>query len=94
MISVRKFMRYLKPSNGVERCECCAQPKVCACCGGAEAIRPHSMWHGQDIICRPCFIVWYDSGKTDPAQIGEESLRLKAEGKFPWAAKQPPSEPE
>jgi hypothetical protein len=46
-----------------------------------------SHWHGTP-ICSPCFIVWYDPDEdidnTDPAQVGALSLKLKAQGKFPW----------
>ncbi len=62
----------------------------CSACGGTDHIRPSSPWHAPHIICNPCLIVWYDMGITDPEQVGAESLRLKAAGKFPWTGKYTP----
>lgn len=64
----------------------------CSACGGTEHLRG-SMWHGDQPICRPCFMVWYDPpGKgpfdhTDPAAVGALSLEMKAQGKWPWVGK-------
>ena len=62
----------------------------CSACEGVEFLRPYSPWH-QIPICSPCFMVWYDGplnsmDPTDPKQVGAVSLKLKAEGKFPWDA--------
>lgn len=61
--------------------------EVCSACGGSEHLR-HSPWHGDEPICKPCFMVWYDLptniDTTSPAAVGAESLRLKALGKWPW----------
>lgn len=47
-----------------------------------------SHWHGENLICRPCFMVWYDPDEdidsTDPKAVGRLSLKLKKLGKFPW----------
>lgn len=61
---------------------------ICSACGGTEQLRNGSHWHGTP-ICTPCFIVWYDympsaDDATDPVKVGAVSLKLKAEGKFPW----------
>jgi len=59
----------------------------CSACGGSKHLRT-SMWHGDQFICKPCFMVWYDPDRdidvTDPKAVGKESLRLKALGQFPW----------
>ena len=59
----------------------------CASCGGTKWLRT-SMWHEPSLICRPCFMVWYDPDEAidcaDPAVVGALSLKLKAAGKYPW----------
>jgi len=65
-------------------------PLTCSACGGSEYLRPYSPWH-RIPICRPCFIVWYDPDEnidvTDPKEVGRLSLKLKAQGKYPWDEK-------
>lgn len=59
----------------------------CSACGGTRFLR-HSPWHGDQPICSPCMIIWYDPpmelDRTDPEAIGELSRRLKAAKKWPW----------
>ena len=64
-----------------------ARKKKCSACGGTDFLRPGSMWTGKHIICSPCFMVFYDSGETNPVKVGIESMELKAAGKFPWVGK-------
>jgi len=56
---------------------------TCSCCGGWGHMRPYSPWHHTP-ICKPCFMIWYDSGLTDPKEIGELSMLLKRQGLYPW----------
>lgn len=48
------------------------QPKpICAACQREVDYVRGSMWHGEDKICRECFIEWYDGhGSTNPVEIG------------------------
>lgn len=62
----------------------------CSACNGTQFLR-HSPFHGAEPICRPCFMVWYDYGATEPAKVGEISMRLKAERKFPWTGEYAPT---
>ena len=55
----------------------------CSACGRTEDLR-HSPFHGEHIICRPCFMIWYDYGVTDPNELGKLSHKLEREGKFPF----------
>lgn len=64
---------------------------VCLACGGGEHLKMRSPWHSAP-ICEPCFCIWYDSGETSAAKIGEESRRLKAEGSYPWTGQYAPEE--
>lgn len=73
---------------------------TCSACGGTEHLRG-SPWHGSNLICGPCFAVWYDPDEaidqTSPAEVGRLSLKLKAAGKPPWTgryAPKPPAEPD
>lgn len=56
---------------------------ICSACGGTKHVRPGSPWHDTP-ICKPCFMVWYETGETDPVLVGLESLKLKHLKKFPW----------
>lgn len=60
----------------------------CGACGGTEYLRPFSFWHSTP-ICWPCFMIWYDPDEpidvTKPEAVGRLSLKLKAEGKWPWS---------
>jgi hypothetical protein len=62
------------------------EPK-CTACGGTKFLRG-SPWHGEHLICGPCFMVWYDPDEdidqTDPKAVGALSLKLKAAGRWPW----------
>jgi hypothetical protein len=46
------------------------------------------MWHEPNLICIPCFHVWYDPDEpidgSDPQQVGALSNKLRAQGKYPW----------
>jgi hypothetical protein len=68
--------------------------KTCSACGGTDHLRT-SFWHEPQMICLPCFLVWYDPNKdidtSDPKAVGRESLRLKALGEYPWTGKYAPS---
>ena len=66
----------------------------CSACGGTEHLRPGSPWHGDKVICNPCFMVWYETGITDAIKLGVESLRLKAVGRFPWNGRFAPKDKE
>lgn len=60
----------------------------CSACGGSEHMGI-SFWHGGKLpICGPFFMVWYDPDEaidqTDLKAVGALSLKLKAQGKFPW----------
>ena len=59
----------------------------CSACGGTKFLKPHSWWTGQHVICHPCFMVFYESGETNPAKVGLESMELQAAGEFPWIGK-------
>lgn len=84
MISVKTLVKSL----------CRKAPELlCECCRGSEHLGAVPPIMGGDrlgttptrrAICSPCFSVWYDSGITDSEELGKESLRLKALGKFPW----------
>ncbi len=64
---------------------------TCSACGGSEFLRG-SPFHGQNLICKPCFMVWYEGGtlngqqidQTNAKEVGALSLHLKALGRFPW----------
>jgi hypothetical protein len=62
----------------------------CSACGGTKHLR-ESLFHGANLICSPCFMVWYDPDEIidqrDPAQVGRLSLKLKAARRFPWNGK-------
>jgi len=70
--------------------------KQCSACGGTQHLRG-SVFHGEHPICRPCFMVWYDPDEcidqTDPKAVGALSLKLKAQGKFPWVGEYAPDSP-
>lgn len=55
----------------------------CSACDGEKFLR-HSPWHGPFAICKPCFLLWYETGIRKPKKLGKVSRKLKAEGKFPW----------
>lgn len=52
------------------------------------------MWHEPHLICKPCFTIWYDPpfeiDVTSPEAVGALSLKLKAEGKYPWVGEYAP----
>jgi recombinational DNA repair protein (RecF pathway) len=50
--------------------------KHCECCGERGLHKGCALLHGR-IICRRCISVWYDSGLTNPAEIGVESKRWR-----------------
>ena len=52
----------------------------CEACGGTKYLSDNP----QVTLCQPCFMVWYDTGIRTQKELGEESLRLKAAGQFPW----------
>jgi hypothetical protein len=62
----------------------------CSACGasGDEVRLRSSMWHEPNLICIPCFHVWYDPDEpidcSDPEQVGALSNKLRAQGKYPW----------
>lgn len=68
----------------------------CSACGGNEHLR-RSAYHGEQPICTPCFMVWYDPpgtepfDHTDPKQVGALSLEMKAQGKWPWVGAYAPA---
>lgn len=51
---------------------------VCSACGATENLRS-SLWHTPLMICRPCFLVWYDPpvaiDRTSPDEVGKLSRR-------------------
>lgn len=56
----------------------------CAACRGHPHLTVAPILGGKIIICTPCMMLWYDTGETDPARLGAESLRRHACGKWPW----------
>lgn len=38
---------------------------ICGCCRREVDYVRASMWHGEDRICRECFIEWYDPSRDD-----------------------------
>ncbi len=75
--------------------------RECDACGGTEHVR-QSYWHGEQYICVPCFLVWYDPpgpafhiiDQTDPKAIGVLSNKLKAAGRWPWTGRYKPEDEE
>lgn len=67
-----------------------ADAPVCSACGGEKFLRPSSPWHAPHLICKPCFMVWYDPPGVDPIdvtkpdEVGRLSLEMKAKGEWPW----------
>ena len=50
----------------------------CDCCGVPSSYRRGSIWHGQHLICKACFYIWYDpnwADPTKPASIRKERLK-------------------
>lgn len=72
----------------------------CECCDGTERLRgvPLIMASHEDggravdgsegppqrAICSWCFAIWYDCGICDPAEIGREHKKRRANGQFPF----------
>lgn len=52
----------------------------CSCCIAG---------HEGDRLCRKCFMLWYDSGVTEPPVLAREARWRKAEGFWPWGDKSP-----
>jgi hypothetical protein len=53
-------------------------PEECDCCTpGVPGVK----------LCQKCFMVWYDSGITSAAVLAREARWRKANGCWPWPAK-------
>ena len=51
-----------------------AETLVCDCCKRTVDYVRGSMWHGNDRICKECFIEWYDGNR--PTAGRDESDKL------------------
>jgi hypothetical protein len=41
-----------------------------------HADRRGSIWHGRDLICRPCFWTWYEYGIVERVELATKRLEL------------------
>lgn len=60
--------------RGVETPASCEPRLACDCCRRLVDYLRGSIWHGEDRICRQCFVEWYDGER--PTMGTDESDKL------------------
>lgn len=55
-------------------------PPRCVICDYPEAVRTPLMRN--ELVCRMCYITWYDTGETKGVKIRELSLAARESGRY------------